>query len=196
MMLSKNAGSFPEDRAHAISTTATAAAARITRAYSAVVCPTCSDSRTRARTYQDRNTAPLLSTDRPHGGQQDGDHREEEESGEDEEHEGEEHLHRCGPRPLDRAHARSFADLGCKASHLFRQRGTQALGAKQESDRPPEVVQPESVPRSGDLVPPAPTEIEPACRDAQLDPERAAERVRGDSDGELWGEPGGGRHGE
>jgi len=36
-MLSKNAGSFPDERAHAINTTATAAAARITSAYSAVV---------------------------------------------------------------------------------------------------------------------------------------------------------------
>ena len=39
MILSKNAGSLPDERAHAIKTTAIAAAARITRAYSAVVWP-------------------------------------------------------------------------------------------------------------------------------------------------------------
>src|SRR4029077_10767549 len=39
MMWSKNAGSLPDERAHAIRTTAMAAAARITSAYSAVVCP-------------------------------------------------------------------------------------------------------------------------------------------------------------
>src|SRR5919198_4124432 len=39
MILSKKAGNFPDDRAHVISTMATAAAARITNAYSAVVCP-------------------------------------------------------------------------------------------------------------------------------------------------------------
>jgi hypothetical protein len=43
MMLSKNAGSFPDERAHTIKTTAIAAAARITSAYSAVVCPACED---------------------------------------------------------------------------------------------------------------------------------------------------------
>ncbi len=50
MMESKNAGNLPDDRAHAINTTATAAAARITSAYSAVVCPASSDGRWLART--------------------------------------------------------------------------------------------------------------------------------------------------
>src|SRR5688572_2564174 len=172
MMLSKNAGSFPDDRAHAISTTAMAAAARITRAYSAVVCPTCSDSRTRARTYQDRNTAPLLSIDRPHGGQQDGNHREEEEGGEDQEHEGEEHLHGSRPGPFHRAHAGSLTHVGCQSRHLIRQRGAQSLRAKEETDRSPEVGLSKPARRSRDLVPPATPQIHPADRDAQFISER------------------------
>ena len=57
MMWSKNAGSFPDDRAHAIRTIAMAAAARITRAYSAVVWPRSSlvrrpDGRTDGHTAQ------------------------------------------------------------------------------------------------------------------------------------------------
>jgi hypothetical protein len=39
MIWSKNAGSFPDDRAHVMRTTAIAAAARMTSAYSAVVWP-------------------------------------------------------------------------------------------------------------------------------------------------------------
>src|SRR6266542_1582708 len=39
MFLCKNEGSSPDDPTHATSTMATAAAARITSAYSAVVCP-------------------------------------------------------------------------------------------------------------------------------------------------------------
>src|SRR3972149_4733282 len=94
MMLSKNAGSLPDERAQAMSTTATAAAARMTSAYSAVVCPTSRDRRTRRRTYQDSSTgSPPSSADGLQRGHEHRDHGEEEEGGEDEEHEREQHLH-------------------------------------------------------------------------------------------------------
>src|SRR5919204_6651236 len=124
MMLSKNAGSLPDDRAHVIRTTATAAAARITSAYSAVVWPACAFSscrRTRRRTYHARNILHLLPcgsaaepdrlalADGAEGRDQDRHDREEEEGGEDEEHEGEEHL--------DRRHVRRGPSRSVEVHH-------------------------------------------------------------------------------
>src|SRR2546426_12165136 len=57
MTLSKNSGSFPDDWAHAIRTRATAAAARMTRAYSAVVWPP-------SRLSENRPTFPPSRSDR------------------------------------------------------------------------------------------------------------------------------------
>src|SRR5207249_4701065 len=106
MTLSKNEGSLPDDLAHAINTTATATAARITSAYSAVVCPSSRRSEigraksVRSRMYNHNSTITTSSSERPDGRHQYGNHREEEERGEDHEHEGEEHLHRRGPGTL------------------------------------------------------------------------------------------------
>jgi hypothetical protein len=91
MMLSKNAGSLPDERAQAMRTTAIAAAARITRAYSAVVCPSSrrSDVSHGPRAIAGSTSLHLLSADGPDGGEQHGNHREEEEGGQDQEHERE-----------------------------------------------------------------------------------------------------------
>ena len=60
MILSKNAGSLPEDFAHAIRTTAIATAARITSAYSAVVCPASCRRNDYNRTYSQTSNIHLL----------------------------------------------------------------------------------------------------------------------------------------
>src|SRR6188472_2720201 len=140
MSESKNAGSLPDARTHAISTTATAAAAKITSAYSAVVCPASSESspaaRTcSARTYQD-NSIPvhLLSRDRSHGGEEDGNHREEEERGEDQEHEREQHLHRRRPGALRRGCAPNLANVRCQPRDLLGQGRPDRLRSGQRTD--------------------------------------------------------------
>ncbi len=104
-------GELPDDFAHAISTIATAAAARITRAYSAVVCPSSRrlhggerppasvDRRERIepRTKHKVCIANMVTSSQPMERKvvsKHRHHREEEEGGEDEEHEREQHLHR------------------------------------------------------------------------------------------------------
>src|SRR5947207_8499000 len=142
MMLSKKAGSFPDERAHAIRTTAIAAAARITRAYSAVVCPSSrrnAEPRSGATTarriaptsaYTEANNAlHLLSADRSNGAQQHGHHREEEEGRKNEEHKGEQHLDGGGPRPLARLRSPGCANVPGEVGHRLRQRRPERLGS-------------------------------------------------------------------
>src|SRR3954451_5142500 len=161
MMLSKNDGSLPDDRAHAISTTATAAAARITSAYSAVVCPISSRRRICARTNQRSPMAPPLepSADLRHGGEQDRRHREEEERGEDQEHEGEEHLHGGGSSALDGTRAPLLANICGEARHLVGQGRPESFCPHEEPDGSPEVGEAQPLPCGRELVAPPPPEI-------------------------------------
>src|SRR3990172_5198798 len=170
MMLSKNAGSLPDERAHAISTTATAAAARITSAYSAVVCPASVRARVRARTHRSatserartyqNSSIPVhpLSADRLDGGHEHRDHREEEERGEDEEHEGEQHLHGRRPGAFGRGGSARFANVGREAPHLLGERGAERLRTRERGRGPSEVRDREPFRDGGELVPPATAE--------------------------------------
>src|SRR5919197_1237020 len=162
MIESKNAGSLPEARAHAISTTATAAAARITSAYSAVVCPASSASRRpmrmwRARTYQD-NSIPVhllsgdVSGDRTDGGEEDGDHREQEERGEDEEHQREQHLDRGRSGPLGGGGPPHLPNVGGEPGDLIGQGRADRLGPRQRADQSAEVGKLQAIPRGPQLV--------------------------------------------
>src|SRR5215218_7775295 len=179
MMFSKNDGSLPDDRAHAISTTATAAAARITSAYSAVVCPISSRSRICARTNQRSPMAPPLepSADLRHGGDQDRHHREEEERGEDEEHAGEEHLHGGGARAFDRTRPPFLANIRSESRHLVRERRPESLGPNEKPDRALEVGEPEALARRRELVAPPRPEIRIAQGPLELVRERSFDRL-------------------
>jgi hypothetical protein len=128
MMESKNAGSLPDDRAHAINTTATAAAREDhERVLGRRLPRLLGDPATRphvagADVPGQEHPVHLLSGDRSDGGQQDRDHRQEEEGGEDEEHEREEHLHRCGPRALGGGRTSNLAHVGGEVLDLLGER--------------------------------------------------------------------------
>src|SRR5262245_32966431 len=202
MIESKNAGNLPEARAQAIRTTATAAAARITSAYSAVVCPASSASlrpaRTcMARTYQD-NSIPvhLLSGDRTHGGEEDGNHRGEEERGEDEEHQWEQHLHGRRSGALGGGGTPNLTDIGGEPRDLLRQRGPNRLGPSKRADQSVEVGQVEPLARGLQLDPPSATQIRRVDDPVKAIGERTFGAFDRAPEGELWRQARRGRHGE
>src|SRR4029453_4425352 len=195
MMASKNAGNLPEDRAQEINTTATAAAARITSAYSAIVCPASSDSRwrartQRARTYQDKSI-PVhpLSGDRTDGGQQDWDHRQEEERGEDEEHEREEHLHGRRSSALGGRRAPDLAYVGGEMPDLLGQRRPERVGPRERAEQPMEVGEREAVAHGAQLVAPPPAEVAGIEPPAELVGQGPRGGLDGATEGELGREP-------